>query len=163
MAARTRSAMTLRNLVRLFMQRVEGFLLEDLHFKGRVKPVGQIARVDEVILKEVVAVIKMTGALHGTIILSFDENLARKIVVRYVPDGTSKEKLESLFYDTMAEMANLIVANSIEKFPQGYDQISLGVPKAWRNQNLRLRNMGNDLWSAEAKTSHGNFSISLQV
>jgi len=155
--------MTLRNLVRLFMQRAEGFLLEDLQLTGKVKPVGQIARVDEVLLKEVVAVIKIAGALQGTIILSFDENLARKIVSGYVPEGTSKEELESLFYDTMAELANVIVANSIEKFPTGYDQVALGVPKAWRNQNLRLRNMGDDLWSAEAATSHGNFSISLQV
>ena len=155
--------MTLRNLVRLFMQRTGHFIQVDLKILGTIKPVGQIARVDEVSLKEVVAVIKIAGSLHGTIILSFDDSLARKIVHGYLPDGTTEEKIESLFYDTMAEVTNVIVANSIEKFPRGYEQVTLGVPKAWRNQNAQLRNMGDDLWSAEAKTTKGSFNISLQV
>ncbi len=155
--------MTLRNLVRLFMQRTGEFIQVDLAISRNIKPVGQIARVDVVDLKEVVAVIKISGSLQGTIILSFDESLARQIVHGYLPDGTPEKKVESLFYDTMAEVANVIVANSIEKFPRGYKEVTLGVPKAWHNQNAQLRNMGDDLWSAEAKTTKGNFSISLQV
>ena len=163
MNARTRSAMTLRNLVRLFMQRTADFLQEDLQLTKRLKPVGQIARVDEVVLKEVVAMVKLAGQLEGTIILSFDDSLAQKIVRGYLPDGTPEEKVEDYFYDTIREVANVIVANSIQKFPRGYDQITIEAPKAWRSQNVRLHNRGTDLWSAEAATPIGNFNISLQV
>ncbi len=163
MPARKRSAMTLRNLVRLFMQRAADFIQHDLQLTKRLKPVGQIARVDEVALKEVVAVVKLTGGLQATIILSFDDSLAQEIVRGYLPDDTSGKEVESLFNDTVAEVANLIVANSIMKFPREFDQVTVSVPKAMRHQNVKLRNMGDDLWTAEATTPHGNFNISLQV
>ena len=155
--------MTLRNLVSLFMQRMASFLQQDLQLTKHLKPVGQIARVDEVALKEVVAMVKLSGQLEGTVILSFDDSLAQKIVRGYLPDGTPGKEVESLFNDTMAEVANLIVANSIMKFPREFDQVTVSVPKAVRQQNVKLRNMGDDLWTAEAATSHGNFNVSLQV
>ncbi len=163
MPARKRSAMTLRNLVRLFMQRAADFLQQDLQLTKQLKPIGQIARVDEVALKSVVAVVKLSGGLPATIVLSFDDSLAQEIVRAYLPDGTPGKEVESLFNDTMAEVANLIVANSIMKFPREFDQVIVSVPKAMRNQNVKLRNMGDDLWTAEAATPHGNFNISLQV
>ena len=163
MSVRTRSAMTLRNLVRLFMQRTADFLQHDLQLIKRLQPVGQIARVDEVALKDVVAVVKLAGGLPATIILSFDDSLAQEIVRGYLPDGTPDKELDSLFNDTMAEVANVIVANSIMKFPREFDQVTVSLPKALRQQNVKLRNMGDDLWTAEATTSHGNFNISLQV
>lgn len=79
-------------------------------------------------LNTISAFINITGAIHGIIIISFNENLANKLVKDFLIDDIESDQIDEYLEDVVAECSNIILGNSIRHFGEIEELISIGIP-----------------------------------
>jgi two-component system, chemotaxis family, sensor kinase CheA len=88
----------------------------------------EVYNSDRLSLNTISALINITGALHGIIIISFNESLAYRLVKDFMIDEVLPEEVNAYLEDVVAECSNIILGNSIKNFGEIEDLVSIGTP-----------------------------------
>jgi CheY-specific phosphatase CheX len=92
-----------------------------------------------------------------------DRRLAEKLLESIVIGELSKEEIDIYIEDVIAETSNIIVGNSIKKFPGLEDLIVIEPPIAIRLSDAVVRFIDSTAWSCRIESEYGNMTISFIV
>jgi two-component system, chemotaxis family, sensor kinase CheA len=87
-----------------------------------------ISYTDKVSLNKITSLVNMRGILDGIFAISLNENLAKSITKSLMIDDISEEEECSYIEDAVSEFSNIILGNSIRKFGEMGDLITIGTP-----------------------------------
>ena len=123
-----------------------------------------IFRPHKIQLEEVVAIIGIKGALTGMFVMAFEKTLARDLVNRFAMDDLTAEEVDEYLDDTMSEIANIILGNSLNLLPEVNNLLTIGTPISIQQEGVNsIGFSGSEMWSAVTETEKGKFTLSLLV
>ena len=96
--------------------------------------------------------------------MSFDGSLARELVTRFAMDELTDEEIEDYVDDTMAEIANIVLGNTLNVFPEVNNLVTIGSPMTIRREEPHVATYsGSEIWASSTETDSGRFTLSMLV
>ncbi len=111
------------------------------------------------ILNDYSVSIKINGVIEAEFILSVEERLAKELTQRFVFGDLKKDEIKEYINDTIAEIANTILGNSIKIISNQQESISIETPTLiFSNDNL-IEDSKLEISTYQFETEKGSLSI----
>ena len=114
-------------------------------------------------LYRVTAIINIRGALEIAFILSFEEPVLREIVRNFVLGELTAEEENQYMEDVLAEVTNIILGNSLKKFPGLEELVIIDPPISISSDEVLVKYLKAQIWICKMKTELGDLSLSLVI
>jgi len=114
-------------------------------------------------LYRVTAIINIRGALEIAFILSFEESVLREIVRNFVLGELTAEEENQYMEDVLAEVTNIILGNSLKKFPGLEELVIIDPPISISSDEVLVKYLKAQIWICKMKTELGDLSLSLVI
>lgn len=121
---------------------------------------GRFSRSEKLAIKNTTAMIAIKGTLRGTFMLSFDEKLAQCVVSRFSMDELTEAEIESYAEDTVAEISNVILGQTISALQEGNDLLTIEPPVTIRTSSSHVKYTKSYIYTNNIETNEGSLSIS---
>gem|GEM_PF-285290 len=119
-----------------------------------------LANVDSILLKDHNCFIGIRGLISGRFIFTIDRGLAERLLKNVIiGEELSDSESEIYIEDLLAESTNIIVGNSIHKFPGMEDLVILEPPISIKVTDTSLKYMNCPAWSRNVETPFGSISV----
>jgi CheY-specific phosphatase CheX len=122
-----------------------------------------ISKTDDMDLKEITTVINLTGSLNAMFVMSFEENLARYLVKQFVIDELTGEEEIEYIEDTVAEISNIILGNTIKVITDLTGPVAFESPVTIHTAEASCIYPAIDIWDCSLTTGYGDISLSFLV
>ncbi len=120
-------------------------------------------KVDNLLLRDFTCFIDIKGIIKGRFVFTMDGSLSAKLMESVVIEGLAKAEHELYVEDLLAESTNIVIGNSIKKFPGMEDLIILEPPVIIKRAGPAPEYMGLSLRSCDIESEYGNMSIGFVV
>lgn len=117
-------------------------------------------RMDSMLLKDFTCFIEIKGIVSGRFVVTIDRSLAEKLLEKVVIGEMTKEEADLYIGDLLAESSNIIVGNSIKKFPGLEDFVMIAPPVSVELAGALLRFIDSNIWSCSIESKLGDMVIS---
>jgi two-component system, chemotaxis family, sensor kinase CheA len=121
----------------------------------------QLSAEDKVSLRNITTFIGVKGALEGRFVLTMDESLASATVRSLVYGSLSDEEELQLAEDTLAEASNIILGNSISRFPELEPYIVIEPPITLQTRGASVKYADAAIWTCRMACGAGALQLSL--
>jgi len=125
------------------------------------KEVCKLKAEKRLYLKALAAFINLKGAIEGKVILSVEENLARKVAKSFLMGDFQEGEEEEYMEDALGETLNTIVGNSIRKFPGLEDAVLIEAPTTLRSEKASVSYANMEIWTHYMEFDGDELSLSL--
>jgi two-component system chemotaxis sensor kinase CheA len=115
-------------VMEVFKDTVVNFLLENMGITTIGYENAENDREERLLLKETASMIRVTGVLNGQFILSADKKLATVMVRSFMMEELTAEEEVCYIGEVLAECANIVVGNSLQRFEELEDFIRIESP-----------------------------------
>ncbi|MFA9399044.1 MAG: ATP-binding protein [Clostridiaceae bacterium] len=122
---------------------------------------NDIKKTDKIPLNKVAAILNVKGVLNFILIISVNEDLARLMVRKYVIDSLTNEEEEAYIEDVVGEFANIIIGNSIKKFGQVGEMLTVGTPTILCYNGASIKCSQNNIYSYLVEED--NYAIGISI
>lgn len=124
-----------------------------------LKPEAPV-KVESIPLKNFTCFIGIKGLINGRFVFTIERNLALRLL-RNIIIGEALSDVEAEMYidDLLAESTNIIVGNSIHKFPGMEDLVILEPPVSIKAADVSLKYMNCPTWNCNIETPFGSISV----
>jgi len=120
----------------------------------------RFSRSEKLSIKDTTAMIGIKGTLRGMFMLSFDERLASCVVERFAMDELAQEEMELYSEDTVAEISNVILGQTISALPEGNDLLTIEPPVTIKTCASHVKYTKSYIYTNNIETNEGSMSIS---
>ncbi|HWR61186.1 MAG TPA: ATP-binding protein [Clostridia bacterium] len=117
-------------------------------------------KAESILLKDFTCFIGIRGLISGRFIFSAERSLAERLLENVIIGELSGADSEMYAEDLLAESTNIIIGNSIKKFPGMEDLIILEPPVSIKITDAALKYINSPAWSYNIETPFGNASVS---
>lgn len=124
---------------------------------------SSFSKPDNITLKDFTCFIGIKGLVFGRFVVTMDRTLAEKLLEKLVIGELSKEEADMYIEDVLAESSNIIVGNSIKKFPGLEDMVVIEPPISIELAGALVRFADSSVWSCSIESEYGNMAISFVV
>ena len=125
-----------------------------------IPPVNSsISYTSKVNLNKITSLVNMRGILDGIFAISLNENLAGSIMKSLIIDDISEEEEYEYIEDAVSEFSNIILGNSIKKFDNIEDLITIGTPTIICYNGASIKHENSRILSSSMKWN--DFALSL--
>lgn len=115
---------------------------------------------DCILLKDFSCALNIRGVINGIFLFTMEKKLAVKLLLNVFIGELPESEYDMYIEDLLTESANIVIGNSLKKFPEIEDMIIIEPPVSITHSDAELRNSNLPLWSYDIESEHGNFSIS---
>ena len=157
------SGLSAASIINPVIDTAKNFLFERLKCDTSIFSKKSLIKLESILLKDYTCFICIKGIVTGRFVFTMDRRLAEKLLEHVVIGGLSVIEQETYIEDLLAESTNIIIGNSIKKFPRVEDLIVLEPPIAIKLSNAALKYINSPAWSYDIETEYGNMSISFIV
>lgn len=105
--------------------------------------------------------IGVTGDLKGSVVFSFSEEMALKIVEEMA--GMKMDKLDKFVTSAIGELANIISGNAMTNLSQGEYECDIVPPQVIIGTNKTISMAAESILSIPLETDMGKFEINLSI
>jgi len=144
------------------VDRAKEYLEKDLQV-CHDQDVCNITRSSKPVLKDFTTLINVNGGFRGTFAMSIDEKLAICLVQKFIFDDIPSDQLDDYVEDTMGEIFNIILGNTIGKLSEIHGHITLESPTTIPTRRDNVRFVGLRMMSGLIHTEQGSLSINVVV
>lgn len=110
------------------------------------------------------ALISIRGLLTGMLALVCEEELAKHLAQQFALGEIETGELDDYIEDTMAELANIVLGNTLNIFPEANNLVTIATPVTVRHgAKQHISFTGRDVWTSKLETELGNLTISLLI
>lgn len=148
---------SLKNILSSLKDTAADFMKE--HIDTVPQADSTISFTDKVNLNKITSLVNMRGILDGIFAISLNENLAKSITKSLMIDDISEEEECSYIEDAVSEFSNIILGNSIRKFGEMGDLITIGTPTIICYNGASIKHESSRIISSSMKWN--DFSLSL--
>lgn len=120
-------------------------------------------KLDGILLKDFTCFIGLKGVISGRFVVTMDRKLAEKLLDNIIIGELSEEETDMYIEDVLAESSNIIVGNSMKKFPGLEDSIVIEPPVTVELSGAVIRFIDSSAWSCSIESEYGNMAISFVV
>lgn len=139
----------------------EQFFREQVGHSLQAQTPFQLSAEDKVSLRNITTFIGVKGALEGRFVLTMDESLASATVRSLVYSDLSEEEEQRLAEDTLAEASNIILGNSIRRFPELEPYIVIEPPITLQTRGASVKYADAAIWTCRMACGAGALRLSL--
>ncbi|KUO67755.1 MAG: hypothetical protein APF77_10160 [Clostridia bacterium BRH_c25] len=138
----------------------QGFIANQTGISKKSFKALKLHQVDKLMLRDVSSFINLKGIVNGKFVVSMDHQLIKAIVRNFVIGNMAENEINECIEDTLAECSNIIVGNSIKKFPGIEEYVKIDSPMTISSQYAALRYSETDIWTCAIDCSLGSVSVS---
>jgi len=122
----------------------------------------KIVKTDKLMVEGIVVLINIKGSLSGMLVMTFEDKLAQCLVHRFAMDELTPEEAEEHISDAMAEIANIVLGNSLDVLPELSNWVTIATPTTIKAEGKHVLGFaGSDIWTSRIDTEKGYFTLSL--
>ncbi len=133
-----------------------------LQIQDPVEPV--VERQDELRTEGVVVLISIKGRVSGLFAMVFEPKLAEYLVQAFAVGELEPEEVDEYLNDTMAEIANIVLGNTLNALPELNGIVTIDTPLTFKGEGSHsLRFSADSIWTSVTETDRGRYSLSLLV
>jgi len=137
-----------------------GFIADQTGLSKKSLKALELHQVDRLVLRDVSSFINLKGIVNGKFVVSMDHQLIRAIVRNFVMGNMTEDEIDEFIEDTLAECSNIILGNSIKKFPDIEEYVKIDSPMTISSQYAAFRYAETGIWTCAIDCSLGSVSIS---
>jgi CheY-specific phosphatase CheX/two-component sensor histidine kinase len=157
------SNLTISSIIDPLVETAKDFIMNGLKCETVRSYKDSFSKLESILLKDFTCFIGIKGVVFGRFVITMDRRLAEKLLESIVIGELSKEEIDIYIEDVIAETSNIIVGNSIKKFPGLEDLIVIEPPIAIRLSDAVVRFIDSTAWSCRIESEYGNMTISFIV
>ncbi len=152
--------LTVDDIMKPLMVKAREYMTSELDLQITGGDGGRFSRSEKLAIKSTTAMIAIKGTLRGTFMLSFDEKLARCVVSRFSMDDLTEAEVEAYAEDTVAEISNVILGQTISALQEGNDLVTIEPPVTIRTSASHVKYTKSYIYTNNIETNEGSLSIS---
>lgn len=136
------------------------FLEQKLRCPADTLKAGAPTNVGNILLKDFTCFIGIRGLISGRFLFTIERSLAERLL-KNVIIGEELSDIETEIYieDLLTESTNIIVGNSIHRYPGMEDLLILEPPVSIKAADASLKYMNCPAWSCNVETPFGSISL----
>jgi len=159
----SRSALPVSSMLEPVIATAKNLLQQKLKCDPEILKSTSPVKAESILLKDFTCSIGIKGLISGRFIFSTERSLAESLLENVRIEELSEADFEMYIEDLLAESINIILGNSIRKFPDMEDLIILEPPVSIKMTNAALKYMDFPAWSCGIETVYGSLSVSFVV
>ena len=157
---KTDHILILDDILMATVNRAQEYLQNDLDV-DKAEHSGEISRPKEPIIKDFTTLINVDGAVKGTFFMSVDQNLALRLVRKFIYKDIPSSELNLYVEDTMGEIFNIILGNTISRLSETRGQMKLDSPTTIETRTANLKFVAGNILAGDIETEEGSLSINV--
>jgi two-component system chemotaxis sensor kinase CheA len=120
----------------------------------------KISKNDKINLKKISTFINVRGIITGKFIFSIDEVFLKLIMKEFILDELTKEEEQEYLQDTMSELSNIILGNSIKNFAGLNELITIEIPTIICYEGASIKYPSSEIWAYDLHSEYGTLRLS---
>ncbi|HYF75343.1 MAG TPA: ATP-binding protein [Candidatus Nitrosocosmicus sp.] len=157
------SDLTAASIVDPLIETAKEFIANELDCKVISFKKSSISKQDSIRLKDFTCFIGIKGFVFGRFVVTMDRKLAEVLLEKLIIGELTKEEADMYIEDVLAETSNIIIGNSIKKFPGLEDLIVIEPPITLELSGAVVKFTESSSWSCSIESDYGSMLISFIV
>ncbi|MGE5676850.1 MAG: ATP-binding protein [Pseudomonadota bacterium] len=120
----------------------------------------ELSRPDSILLRDFSCALNIRGVINGIFLFTMEKSLAVNLLKHVFIAALPESEYDMYIEDLLTESANIVIGNSLKKFPYMEDMIVIEPPVAIKLSAAEIMHSNLPIWSYDIESEYGNFSIS---